>query len=142
MSSLAQLFETGEQSSQKGHFRNLVLLARIDGDLTESENKFLNKIAQQIGLTDEQITEIKKNPTDFPPIPPMDREERYSRLINLIQVVLDDQIIDKNEAAALKSLALSLGFKEERITELIPVIASHVKNGKSKDEILDNLLTK
>ena len=36
MSSIAHLFESGEQARQKGHFLNLVMLARVDGTLFQS----------------------------------------------------------------------------------------------------------
>lgn len=140
MATLAQLFETGEQSSQKGHFRNLVLLARLDGSLSETEDKFLQKIARQIGLTQEQVEEIKKNPMDFPTIPPQDIEERYNRLINILQLVLEDNIIDEKEEGAVVNLSLALGFTKEEIQSLVPAIAGQIKNGKTKDQILGHYL--
>ena len=33
MSSFSQCFDSGEQARQKGHFRNLIMLARIDGSI-------------------------------------------------------------------------------------------------------------
>ena len=90
MSSLAQLFESGEQARQKGHFQNLVLLARIDGVISVQENLLLQRVARRLSLTDEQVKEIIEHPEDYPSTPPVSREERYERFIQLIQLLTAD----------------------------------------------------
>ncbi len=142
MSTLAQAFETGEQSSQKGHFRNLVLLTRLDGEVTASEEKLLKKIAQRLSLTDEQVKEIKKNPTHYHSIPPYDKEERVSRLINFFQVALDNDIITEAEKNAINKCAASLGFTDEYMEENFDVIQNHILIGKTKDEVMTILMAK
>jgi uncharacterized tellurite resistance protein B-like protein len=140
MSTLAQVFETGEQSSQKGHFRNLVLLSRIDGEITPSEQKILNRIAQRLSLTDEQVKEIKNNPENYHSIPPYDKEERVSRLLNFFQVAMDDSVITEDEKNAINKCATSLGFSDEYMEENFDAIHNHLANGKNKDEILTILM--
>ena len=49
--SIAELYETGEQKQHKGHFRNLVMVAKADGVIDENEMALLKKIARQIGIS-------------------------------------------------------------------------------------------
>ena len=142
MSTLAQVFESGEQSSQKGHFRNLVLLSRLDGEVTASEEKLLNKIAQRLSLTDEQVKEIKNNPENYHSIPPYDMEERVSRLIHFFQVAMDDDVITESEKNAINKCAVSLGFSMEYMNNNFDNIQKQILNGKNKDEIMTILLEK
>lgn len=138
--SISQLFQTGEQSRQKGHFRNLVLLAKIDGELVQKESQLLERIAKRISITPEQAKEIVKNANDFPSIPPASREERYERLIQLCQVAQADGKVDLAEGNLLHKFAMELGFTEESYQANYPLIMDHIIQGKSKDEILDILL--
>ena len=142
MSTLAQVFESGEQSSQKGHFRNLVLLSRLDGEVTASEEKLLNKIAQRLSLTDEQVKEIKNNPENYHSIPPYDMEERVSRLIHFFQVAMDDDVITESEKNAINKCAVSLGFSMEYMNNNFDNIQKQILNGKNKDEIMTILMEK
>ncbi|MDD2982995.1 MAG: hypothetical protein PHQ74_06375 [Crocinitomicaceae bacterium] len=140
MTTLAQIFETGEQSSQKGHFRNLVLLSRLDGEITASEEKLLKRIAQRLSLTDEQVKEIKNNPERYHSIPPYDKEERISRLIHFFQIAMDDNVITAEEKVAIGRCATSLGFSDEYMTANFDTIQEHILKGKNKDEIMTLLM--
>lgn len=136
MTSIAHLFESGEQARQKGHFRNLVLLARVDGVISPLENQLLQRIARRLSLTDEQVADICANPSEYPTIPPVDREERYERFIQLIQLLVVDGISDKKEEAMVRSLGIELGFSTEKIDEKFPIILEHVRKGMTREEVL------
>jgi hypothetical protein len=136
MSSIAHLYESGEQSRQKGHFRNLVLLARVDGVVSPMENQLLQKVARRLSLTDEQVEEICSNPDDYPMIPPVSREERYERFIQLIQLLVVDGISDKREEIMVRKLGVQLGFTPERIEEKFPIILEHLRKGMTREEVL------
>jgi uncharacterized tellurite resistance protein B-like protein len=140
MSSLAQLFESGEQSRQKGHFRNLVLLARIDGTVSAMEMQLLKRVANRLSLTDEQVAEIIQNPEDFPAIPPATREERYERFVQLIQLLIIDGQSDKKEESMVRRLGVELGFTPERIDEKFPIILEHLRKGMTREEVLTKVL--
>jgi uncharacterized tellurite resistance protein B-like protein len=135
MSSIAQHFESGEQSRQKGHFRNLVLLAHSDGDFSPAERTLLMRIANRLSLTEEQVQEIIANPLDYPVIPPADREERYERFIQLIQMVAADARVAQSEVEFIKNAGIALGFTPERIEEKFPVILEHLRNGMDREAV-------
>ena len=140
MGTIAHRFETGEQSSQKGHFRNLIMLARIDGMVAEEEKALLERISRRIGLTDEQVKEVKDDSNSYPMIPPVSREERYERLIQLVQMTCVDGEIDPKEDVLIHRYGIALGFTQERLDEKYPIILDKVKSGMALNDILDSIL--
>lgn len=109
--SIAQLFESGERTQDKGHFKNLVLIANADGVVTDEEHALLDRIGRKIGLNDIQIKEIKENPSQFSIIPPVSKVERLEQMVQLIKMMQADGDIDQHEYNLLELLALRLGFK-------------------------------
>ena len=140
MSSIAHLFESGEQSRQKGHFLNLVLLARVDGTVSGQENQLLQRVARRLSLTDEQIAEILENPQDYPMIPPVSREERYERFIQLIQLLVADGQSDREEEAMVKKLGVALGFTADKIDEKFPIILEHLRKGMTREDVIQSVM--
>ena len=108
--SIAQLFESGERTQDKGHFKNLVLIANADGVVTEEETKLLNRIGKNIGLNEEQIKSITENPSQFSVIPPVSKIERLEQMVQLIKMMQSDGDIDAHEYSLLELLAIKLGF--------------------------------
>lgn len=140
MGTIAHRFETGEQSSQKGHFRNLIMLARVDGNVAEEEKGLLTRIANRLSLTDEQVKEILDDSNNYPMIPPISREERYERFIQLLQMVLVDGEISAKENILIDRYGIALGLTQERLDEKFPIILENLKAGKTREEILDIIL--
>lgn len=140
MKNIADLFESGQQSSQKGHFRNLVQMARHDGEVLATERALLNKIAQKLSLTDQQIQEILDNPDEYPFIPPSSKEERLERFIRLIQMAQVDGVISESEEHLIKRSGYILGFEEDSMKEHIKWIIDRIKAGKTSSEILEDLM--
>jgi uncharacterized tellurite resistance protein B-like protein len=136
MSSISHYFESGEQARNKSHFRNLVMLARVDGDLSWQENQLLQRIARRLSLTDEQVAEIADNPDDYPMIPPATRDERYERFVQLIQVLIADGRSDKAEEKMVRNLGVALGFTPEKIDEKFPVILEHLRKGMTREDVI------
>lgn len=140
MGTIAQLFDSGEKRADKGYFNNLVMLARVDGKVDESEIKLLTRIATRLGLTSEQVKEIIEHSDQYPMIPPVSREERYERFIQFVKMVYVDGAIDPSEERLISKYGTALGFTEERITEKYPIIVEKVKAGISRQEILEQIL--
>jgi uncharacterized tellurite resistance protein B-like protein len=109
--SIAQLFESGERTQDKGHFKNLVLIANADGIITTEENDLLVRIGKEIGLDQDQMNEIINNPSQFSIIPPVSKVERFEQIVELIKMIQADGEINEHESRLLESLALALGFK-------------------------------
>ncbi len=140
MGTIAQLFESGEQSADKGYFNNLVMLARVDGKVDDSEVKLLTRIATRLGLTAEQVKEIIEHSDQYPMVPPVSREERYERFIQFVKMIYVDGEVDETEEKLVSKYGTALGMSDERISEKYPVILEKVKSGVSRQEILEQIL--
>ncbi len=124
--SIAELFESGERTKDKGHFKNLVLIANVDGVVSEEEHELLNRIGKEIGLSEAQIKNIKDNPSEYFAIPPVSLVERLEQMVQLIKMIQIDGFISEHEYKLLKMLALRLGFKsidQINVTKALELLA-------------------
>lgn len=137
MGTIAQIFESGEQSAQKGLFNNLVMLARVDGKVEQSELNLLGRIANRLSLTEEQVNEIIAHPDQYPMIPPVTLEDRMERFIQFLEMVCIDGVVDPSEMFLANKYGLALGFGSHEVVELEIKIVEMLRNGKDKNEILE-----
>jgi uncharacterized tellurite resistance protein B-like protein len=138
--SIAHLFESGEMKEHKGAFRNLIMMAKSDGDLSPEEENLLTKMAKKLDLSEEDVEQIRSNPDAYPIHPPHDKEDRHRRLISMIVMAVVDHEIDQEELTILNRLAIGLGYKEQQAAELTNRILHGLRIGMSEDEILDGLM--
>jgi uncharacterized tellurite resistance protein B-like protein len=139
MSSIADLFEHGERKQDKGHFRNMVMIANSDGDLSPKEIELLSDLGTELGLTPEQVEDIKKNPQNYPVNPPANRVERFEQIVHLIQMVQADGKVDDAEMDLLERVAVSIGYNDLDEVDVESVVALIVR-GEDTDVIIDELL--
>lgn len=140
MGTIAELFESGKQSNNKSHFRNLVMLARVDGKVTDDEMVLLKRIASRLSLTDQQVETVIQDKEAYPMVPPHNKWDRYERFINLVRVVFADGEVQESESKLVRRYALALGFTTEQFEEKYPEILSLLKEGMSKDDILEKIV--
>ena len=136
--SLADLYQTGERKQDMGHFRNLVLLAQVDGIVDDSELLLLNKIGQRIGLTYTQIGNILDDPKGYNVMPPASKDERYENMIDLIRMVMADSIIDEKEMVLLERFAVQIGYKDIEDIDVESIVAL-INRGEDNDTIITEL---
>lgn len=137
--SIAELYESGVHKHNKGHYRNLLLLARADGNIDPKEQEILNEIGRKIGLSAEQIEEIKKNPEKYPTYPPFGKEERLVRYMNFIEVVKADKQFAEEEIVLLRKLGVALGFGSEEADKYFKEINRLLDENHTEEEILAQL---
>ncbi len=140
MGTIAQYFESGEQSANKGYFKNLVMLARVDGKVDDTEIHLLARMAKKLSLTEAQVKEIIEHAEDYPMVPPVSKEERYERFVQFIEMTYVDGQIDANEEALVQKYGIALGMPEEELENNYPTIVEQVKAGKAHDEIVEGML--
>lgn len=137
--SIADLFEHGERKQDKGHFRNLVLIANSDGELAEAEDKLLQEIGSELGLSADQIEDIKNNPDQYEVHPPADRTERFEQIVNLIQMVQADGKVEESEMKVLEKVAVAIGYKDLDEVDVESILALIVR-GEDVEVIIEELL--
>jgi len=140
MGTIAQRFESGGQKADKGTFNNLVMLARVDGKIDESERGLLNRIAHRLSLTDEQVSEILDHPENYPMVPPTTKEDRIERFVIFIEMVLSDGVVDPKEEKLANKYGIALGYNSDQVQELEHTIIEKFKSGLAKDAIVDSLM--
>ena len=140
MGTIARLFESGKQSSDKGLFNNLVMLARVDGKIDDAEVKILARTAKRLSLTQEQIAEIIENPNSYPMTPPIGKEDRFERFIQFIQMVVVDGEIDPLEQQLIEKYGIALGYNQEQIEKYEPIIVALALDGVKRSDILDEMM--
>lgn len=136
--SFADLYQTGERKQDMGHFRNLVLLAQVDGTIDDSEILLLNKIGQRIGLSYTQIGNILDDPKSFNVMPPVSRDERYENMIDLIRMVVADSIIEEKEIKMLERFAVQIGYRDIEDIDLESIVALIIR-GEDNETIITEL---
>lgn len=138
--SIAEIFESGDKKRKKGHFRNLVLIALADDIITEDEQALLTKMGGRLGLTNEQVEEIKANPEDYAINPPNTREDRVRRLVELVEMMNIDGKIDNDEMKMINRFAYAIGCNEKNIQSIITKTIDGMNNDLDAGEITDEIL--
>ena len=137
--SIASFFESGEKTQDKGHIKNLVLLAMVDGHVSDDELLLIHRIGRKIGLTFTQIGSIIDNPDELPVIPPASLEERYEHMVDMVHIIQSDGIIDHKEMILLGKFAVQIGF-DSIDSARVPEILDALKAGTSRSEIVEGLM--
>lgn len=139
MGTIAQIFESGAQSSDKGLFNNLVMLARVDGKVDDSEKDLLNRIAKRLSLTQEQVNEILSHPGNYPMIPPSTKEDRDERFVQFIEMVCIDGVVDPKEEKLANKYGIALGYSQDQVDALEADVIGKFKEGMDKATIISSL---
>ncbi len=137
--SIEELFETGERKQDRSHFRNMVLIAKADGVITEDERNLLHKMGQSLSLSEEQVAEIIKNPSKLSIVPPVSREERFEQMIELVRMVQIDGKIDDKEMDVLERVAVGIGYEDLDDVDVESILAMIIR-GEDTETILGDLL--
>ncbi|MCB9194841.1 MAG: hypothetical protein H6600_09725 [Flavobacteriales bacterium] len=136
--SIARFFESGEVTQDKGHVKNLVLLAKADGQVSDAELLLIHKIGRHVGLTYGQIGEIIDNPNKYEVIPPVSKIERLEHMVDMVDLIHVDGVIDNQEMNLVTKFAIQIGFtsaQDAHVAEILDLL----NEGKSREEIVSAL---
>ena len=137
--SIASLFQTGERKQDISHFRNMVMIAASDGEISPEELNLLRKIGKQISLSKDQIDEIINSSATYPMTPPSSREERFEQIVNLVQMVVSDGKIEDSEINILERIAVGIGYKDLDEVDVESIMAL-IQRGEDTETIIEELL--
>jgi hypothetical protein len=117
--SFSDLFDTGFNSRNKGHFASIVRVAMENGHLSEEEKLFLDKLAHQLEISPEEYAEILKDPFKYPINPPYLHTHRLERLYDLSRMVYADHVLGPKQKEILTRFALALGFTPGNVKYIV-----------------------
>ncbi len=121
------LFESRESKEKKSHFKNLVMLACVDGDFDDNEKDFLINTGLRWGLTQRQVMTVLKNPDSVSQVIPKDPEKRLQQLTELVVMIMADGVIEQIEVDFVQTLAVEMGFRASDVERMIVAIIEAVK---------------
>ena len=108
--SFSDLFDSGFKKRNESHFAAIVRVAMDDGIITPDEQAFLDRLARNLDISQEDYKSILKNYKSHPINPPVSYDRRLERLYDLVRMVHVDQIKGDPEHKLLNKIGvLSLG---------------------------------
>ncbi|RDC54227.1 hypothetical protein DU508_22315 [Pedobacter chinensis] len=123
----------------KAHFLRLYQMAICDEDFSALELKMLYKFAEERGVAAKSLDQILLKPIDSKNTLPNVLEEKIDYLYDLSVMIWADNEIDDNERSALQKYIKLFGFVDENIVALADYFLESVKQGKTKNEIINEL---
>lgn len=138
LTDILNLFKQGKGSA-RSHMKNLIEMAAVDGDFIPVESELLKSIAKRNGISEAQLTEIKKNPQGIQFEIPSNKEEKFKQLYELVQMMTIDQNIHDEEVKLCDLFAIKFGYPRERVKELIESIRHNIGNGQNAEEAFKRL---
>lgn len=117
--SFKDLFQSGEQNRNLGHFAAIANIASVHGTIDVVEEKLLKRFARKLNITDAQYEEVLKNPSKYPINPPNTVEERLERMLDLFKMIFADHEMDEDEKRLIEKYAIGLGYTTELAEKLI-----------------------
>lgn len=117
--SILDLYSSAFLERNRDHFAAIVRIALSDGDINKEEKAFLDRLAQNLNISEEDYKTILKDPAKYPINPPFFYESRLERLYDLTRMVYVDHIADEEETQMLYKLAVGLGFSPGNVKYII-----------------------
>lgn len=123
----------------KAHFLRLYQMALCDDDFSPLELKMLYKTAEERGISSKKLDEILLNPINSKSLIPETIEEKVEYLFDLTVMIWADGVVTENELSALNKYVALFGFVEENVKDIADYFIEAVKQGKTKQDILNDL---
>ena len=120
----------------------ILLLAEVlesDNRISPVEINYIFSAANELGLSEEEVKEVLKNPEEHSLKPPADEPSRMIILYYVLFIMKSDGHVHPNEEKIVKDIGLGLGFRPELITRLIGVIKDHIDRQVPPDEMIKHI---
>src|SRR5690606_26612895 len=134
--SFSELFDSGFKTRNKGHFSAIVRVALSDGKISDKEKLFLDKLAKQLEINEDEYNEILKNPTKYPVNPPYLYINRLERLYDLGRMVRLDNDLGEKQPEVLTRFTLALGFTPSNVQYIVDKALKLIDSSVDIDEFL------
>lgn len=135
--SISDLFDSGFRKRNQNHFAAIVRVAMGDGVISDAEKKFLDRLAQNLDISEENYKEILKNYESHPINPPTSYDRRLERLYDLTRMVWIDHIENENQVKILVKLSVGLGFDPHHVKEITQKALGLIHKDADLDTFMD-----
>ena len=114
-------FEHQYLSYKKNHIKNLLALARSDGNMHPKEEKLLFKIGRRYGLKDRQIKNIIESEEQYLLNIPDNHNDKMNLIYDFLLMIHADEKVVKNEVEFFEQAIKNFGMKKEMVKWLLQV---------------------
>lgn len=112
-------FEHQYLSYKKNHIKNLLALAKVDGQVHPKEEALLYKIGKKYGLKDRQVKELLQNDEKYKLNVPDNHNDKMNLLYDLVLMVYADDVVDKHEIEFCEEAVKQFGMKKGLVKWLL-----------------------
>lgn len=124
-------FEHQYLSFKKNHIRNLLALARADGQMHPKEEELLYRIGRRYGLKDRQIRAIVESETPHTLTVPENHDDKMNLIYDLLLMLHADDHVAAHEISFVEDAVGKFGMKKEMVPWLLDFFG---KNGIPPDD--------
>lgn len=117
--SFSDLFDSGFKKRNEDHFAAIVRVAMGDGVISDEEKAFLDRLANNLDISEDDYKLILKDYKSHPINPPLSYDNRLERLYDLSRMVYVDHINGQPEVSLLTKIAVGLGFNANNVKYII-----------------------
>lgn len=128
-------FDHTEKKQNKEHFLHLIQIASADGIIGDSELKMLNRIGTNLGLTDAEIKDLFDSSKNSAYIPPYEFSKRFGELYRIVQMILADNEVAKEEIHLANIFGMKSGFSDEEMKILLPLLIDGIRGGEDEEDL-------
>jgi uncharacterized tellurite resistance protein B-like protein len=114
-------FEHQYLSFRKNHIKNLLALARVDGDIHPKEEALLFRIGKRYGLKDRQIRQIIESDEKHTVNIPDNHNDKMNLIYDLLLMIHADEKVVENEIEFFEEAIHNFGMKKEMVSWLLQV---------------------
>ncbi|HPF97557.1 MAG: TerB family tellurite resistance protein [Flavobacteriaceae bacterium] len=137
--SILDLFDGGFRKRNKDHFAAIVRVAMEDGVISDEEKAFLDRLARNLDVSDDEYKAILKDYMSHPINHPLSYDHRLERLYDLARMVHVDHIKGDDEERLLKKIAIGLGFSHENVGYIVDKALNLVSEKVDLDTFMDKM---
>ena len=137
--SFSNLFDSGFKKRNEDHFAAIVKVAMDDGVISVEEKAFIDRLARNLDISEENYKQISKDYQSHPINPPTSYDRRLERLYDLSRMVYADHIRGEHEEVLLRKIAVGLGFHAVNVKYIVDKALTLVNNGVDLDTFMDEI---
>ena len=123
------LFDSGFRKRNQDHFAAIVKVAMSDGVISGEEKMFLDRLAANLHISEDDYKQILQDYASHPVNPPNSYDERLERLYDLARMVYADHHLGDKQTGMLKRLGVGLGFTPANVGYVVDKALKLVQAG-------------
>ena len=132
-----------DKKKRISHVTNLIALSQMDGVMTPEEQEIILDVAEESGMTQEELDKILAHPEDVKFYKPRKEVDRIEELYDLVALMMVDGDIDEDEMALCHLVAEKMGFEPAvinlMVADLMHMVAKEVVFEAGVQKILEDI---